>query len=697
MENNISRMKVAAEDSSTSLYVQTKLRGQREYPLSNSSMDSRSTPISPRKRTKRVSSATLFRTMAAVLATMSVCRTLFYGRDVSSQYWNARKVSNIEYYFGKAFPISAQPHSDSVPVLYSEEFQQLQKNFSFSTPATDSWPTLEEKLQIRDNFRRHNRQSIYSLLLLPPDEDMGEDENSETQTKNNAVMQWGSEFYYIFEHLYKRNDQALYEFHDVWGIGMDEKDAIKHRKDPKTLHAAWDSGAKNSRLIHEHNLCHALRHARDIADFKTPHVLISHLNENWGTLSSEIPDRTHDWGDILKHWEEAKEVRCDPMEVKEYLDSPQTLAVFTTQHQALFDHPKVFSIPIGVANSRNGGKALLKRLLRQQRKWKMDKEQNPRTRLLMINSSPSPTRGPQMNAVIRNFKESGHPEGQNIQNMYGKYEGGYEKQRNQYYADISNSKFILCPSGIGWDTYRIWESIVLGAIPVIERHKYKYGLITYPPSSGMRNKLVHIPEENTPKSRKLDRDLRRHNGTLRTIEYFDGWQKSLDDLPVLWIDGEFGDKAPEQGKNDRKSYLTPQFLEEQYDRLAARAGDFRYEKLTSLYWLQFIESFLLQNKVNDALWHRSLETLSSTFNDHSWTLEQYVNKNAMVQKENDDDDDDEHQQRQVHEQDSSDYLFGSLQPKILSWVLLLELKLVGLVLIVIAVRRLDSSNNKSYV
>eukprot|EP00536_Pseudo-nitzschia_multiseries_P010560 jgi/Psemu1/307394/fgenesh1_kg.326_\ len=367
--------------------------------------------------------------------------------------------------------------------------------------------------------------------------------------------------------------------------------------------------------------------------------------------------------------------------LKEYLDSPYTLAVITTQHQALFNHPKVFSLPIGVANSQNGANALLNRLLRQQQQWQKQGENepegsslskverlhlrkqgdanqheasgvdsslskvgdgksksklsDPRPRLLMINSSPTPTREPQMNAVIRNFEESGHPQGKGIQNMYETYEGSYEEQRDHYYADISSSKFILCPSGIGWDTYRIWESIILGAIPVIERHKYTYGLITYPLSSSKSTKLIHLPGEKTKESEKLSHHLRKHNGTLETVEYFDGWQKSLDDLPVVWIDGEFGDKPPKQGERNR-NYLTPQFLEEQYDALAARAGDFRYEKLTSLHWIQFVESFLLHNNGDEAKWHRALETLSSTFNDHTRKLRQLIRENYTNQTESSD-------------------------------------------------------------
>jgi len=38
----------------------------------------------------------------------------------------------------------------------------------------------------------------------------------------------------------------------------------------------------------------------------------------------------------------------------------------------------------------------------------------------------------------------------------------------EYYANIQQHKFILCPPGNGKDTHRTWESLYLGAIPIVE-------------------------------------------------------------------------------------------------------------------------------------------------------------------------------------------------------------------------------------
>lgn len=42
--------------------------------------------------------------------------------------------------------------------------------------------------------------------------------------------------------------------------------------------------------------------------------------------------------------------------------------------------------------------------------------------------------------------------------------------KNSYIETIKNSSFILCPPGNGPDTHRIWESLYLGSIPVVQKH-----------------------------------------------------------------------------------------------------------------------------------------------------------------------------------------------------------------------------------
>lgn len=42
--------------------------------------------------------------------------------------------------------------------------------------------------------------------------------------------------------------------------------------------------------------------------------------------------------------------------------------------------------------------------------------------------------------------------------------------RRQFLQSIRNHKFVLCPRGNGADTHRLWETLYMGAIPVVKRH-----------------------------------------------------------------------------------------------------------------------------------------------------------------------------------------------------------------------------------
>jgi len=642
------------------------------------------------------------RGIAAVLAIVFTFSSLYYDTVVTKKIRDTMTSPTID---GYSFLSTGSIFSDLQ--IYPQDFQTLQQEQILKTHvATDpsSW-TDEKRSEMRHKFRRHNRNSLSSLLILPNNNT----EKTEHLSKD-TVLQWGELFSFIHEHVRKRHKQGLYKVHDMHGMDFEiEEEQIAHRKDPTVLQAAWANipgQPQKPRVIVEHNICHAFKHAKEIADFQTPHVLITHLNENWGALSSEITNRTANWGDIIRGtFGKHDGFDCDAVEVRElYLDSPNTLAVFTVQHQSVFDHPKVYSIPIGIANSPNGGNHFLARLKHQKKTKKLSPKKDPRRKLLMINASPSPTRQPQMDAVIKKFRK----DRVKVRNTYS-YDHD-DKALDKYYAEMSRSKFILCPSGLGYDTYRIWESISMGAIPVIERYKYRYEVITYPPGSGKRSKIVRALKKgedgvnlkasrSTKKGKEILKDFEKHNASLGLIEHYDGWRRTLDDLPVIWIDGEFGD-TPSENSPPGNNYLTPEFLEQQYDAMAAKMESFRYEKLTSIYWIRLIESFLLledpskahgsanepmrfDNFAEQITWQNAMESLSPTFNNHTilpirkgdgWEgwKSQPADEALPLEDEN------------ANENESkSPYLFGDQQPRILAWVVVIQLKLLGLAIVIV--------------
>ena len=244
------------------------------------------------------------------------------------------------------------------------------------------------------------------------------------------------------------------------------------------------------------------------------HVLVTRLGENWGAFSSAIPNRTAEWGDMREHW--ANE-GCNMADIKGYLDNEHVKMVVTTQHHSALDHPKIVSLPLGV---RQGG--LLLRGARPQpgrhAAGGVARARTPaRTQWLMINDSGFRHRKAIAERVVRNM-----PPG-TVRNTYDASPGA---DRLAYIDEMRRSRFVLCPSGMGVDSFRVWQALYLGAVPVVEK-----------------------------------------------ATAF-GWDRTLDDLPVLWVT-DFGE-------------VNQALLEAAYPALEAACahGLLRWEKLTRSWWIR---------------------------------------------------------------------------------------------------------------
>ena len=279
---------------------------------------------------------------------------------------------------------------------------------------------------------------------------------------------------------------------------------------------------RHSRYIYWQDLCKAAtmfhKHKETHPEMQVPHVLIAEYNENWGAFSEYIPNRTVNWVvNLTSFWQDKG---CSKQVIMDYIEHPNTKAIVTSQFQNI-NHPKVTSIPLGIKVEK-GEISSLMAVLNQEPPSTPNNITGNRSQLLLINSSPWENRQPIYEAVIRNFADNGIE----LENLYG---GTYDS----YLVQLRHAKFILSPSGLGFDCYRHWEAILMGTIPVIE----------------------HLN---------------------RTIK--DGMFRNFDGLPVAWID----------------SYdnLTPQWLEQEYHRIVSQSTSYQYEKLTLKYWIDLIQSSL---------------------------------------------------------------------------------------------------------
>ena len=101
-----------------------------------------------------------------------------------------------------------------------------------------------------------------------------------------------------------------------------------------------------------------------------------------------------------------------------------------------------------------------------------------------------------------------------------------EETFDDHLLEIAQSKFVLCPSGLGFDTYRMWETMLLGSIPVIESNV--------------------------------------------------GMDRTVASLPVLIV-------------KDFK-YLTPELLDKAYPCFVNNAANFNFAALREDYWVNLIQT-----------------------------------------------------------------------------------------------------------
>lgn len=133
-----------------------------------------------------------------------------------------------------------------------------------------------------------------------------------------------------------------------------------------------------------------------------------------------------------------------------YLNEDKVLAWFTV-HPNTSRHPKLHAIPLGIDQRRpklfNDWKQFNK-ILSDCRKIKKEK-------LLYVCYS-------NINMKIRkDLKEiwANNPEA---------FVAEANKSHQKYFEEMATCKFTLCPPGYGPDSYRVWEALLVGSIPVVQ-------------------------------------------------------------------------------------------------------------------------------------------------------------------------------------------------------------------------------------
>lgn len=136
--------------------------------------------------------------------------------------------------------------------------------------------------------------------------------------------------------------------------------------------------------------------------------------------------------------------------LQQFLDHPKVLMVLTQQHHFVY-HPKLVTLPLGLRMGVVGQDLDTKLMLATNRDVLLT------TSLLAYKGDGSPVRPFRLrvhNCVKKIFKDRFVVPNRSLtytENLMG----------------WVSAKYVLALPGLGWDCWRVWESLWMGAVPVL--------------------------------------------------------------------------------------------------------------------------------------------------------------------------------------------------------------------------------------
>lgn len=235
--------------------------------------------------------------------------------------------------------------------------------------------------------------------------------------------------------------------------------------------------------------------------FPKKFIAIGNMDENWGWASSAFLNRTASWGFSFdpslgplqsKHTEE----------LLPFLENPNLVMLIINQHHNI-SHPKVLTVPRGVFP------------LNTKYIWDTSlKVQRTNIRKQRLVTSGGSEWGPRPD-ILKCAK-----------NRLGNelFISTARLSKHKFMEMVASSYAILALPGLGYDTFRLWEALVLGTMPILEK--------------GV------------------------------------GFDRLLHKLPALLVE-DFAD-------------LTPKMIRQAYIESIYRADEWEYKRLTQRFWVRLL-------------------------------------------------------------------------------------------------------------
>ena len=168
-------------------------------------------------------------------------------------------------------------------------------------------------------------------------------------------------------------------------------------------------------------------------------VAIGNMDENWGWLSSYYLNRTVPWSFTFQSDPNPfhSDYKSCSIEMNELLSNPNLIVLFVNQHHNC-SHPKVLSVPLGM----NDPKEMWDSLHKAERIGLKKNE-------LMFSAGSNWAFRP----MIRNCVKV---------NMNDNLIVKEKISPQQFRIKLISAMTVLCMPGLGWDTYRLWETLAAG-------------------------------------------------------------------------------------------------------------------------------------------------------------------------------------------------------------------------------------------
>ena len=119
-----------------------------------------------------------------------------------------------------------------------------------------------------------------------------------------------------------------------------------------------------------------------------------------------------------------------------------------------YDHKDLHHIPLGISESFRKRHLNINYLNEMTKPFKQTKRES-----LYVNFNQNTNRKVR-NGILKILKKKNFTT-----------TGSYGLEVSDYIKDIKHNQYVLCPTGNGFDTYRLWETLIIGSSPVVNSTK----------------------------------------------------------------------------------------------------------------------------------------------------------------------------------------------------------------------------------